>query len=299
MEQQASRQDWFDRTAAPFLSRDEQRATSQFVARIRREVPARLVQASLFGSKARRQARPDSDVDVLLVFHWLPWDREPYATHAEDIAEQVARISGIPVTTWSVSLVDLEHGNRTPMLVDALRDSVPLWFEDHPLGPIPFTPEDALRCVDALLARVGEGSVEFRDHLARRKPARASQRARDDLVRLCTAALLLRGITRPRRGEAVRKYLELTGRCCTMHGQDLRILAWAADAFGADGRDDGSPVPPPPGGPIAAAQTIDRLRNATATAALRLMGTRRTIALTTGQDAPYSRGHSPCRSGAV
>src|SRR5215217_2720753 len=129
------------------LSAAERRAAREFVVRVRRFVEADLVQASLFGSKARGSARADSDVDILLVFRRLAWDREPHATHAEMIADAVAREVGIPITTWSVSLPDLDRGSRTPMLVDALEDSVPLWCAGPPIPALPFTPEDALRCV--------------------------------------------------------------------------------------------------------------------------------------------------------
>jgi hypothetical protein len=248
------------------LTAEETRAVHRFIGRVRREVPARLVQASLFGSKARGQARPDSDVDVLLIFHWLPPDREPQASHAEDLADEAARESGVPLTAWSVSLVDLEHGNRTPMLVDALEDSVPLWWERRPLRPLPFTPDDALRCAGALLTRVSEGSEEFAWLLGRGDLEAASRRARDDVVRLCTARLLLRGVTRPRRGEAVTRYLEAVGEEGLPEAH-RRVLRWAAGAFGPGGRDEEAVVPTPPGGLAAAARSIDALRAEVARAA--------------------------------
>src|SRR5205809_7165314 len=105
-------------------------AAMELVRRVRRGVPAELWRALLFGSRARGEARPDSDVDVLLVFRALPPDREPHAGIAERMAEETARDTGVPVTAWSVSLDDLACGRRTPMLVDALDDAVPLWPAD-------------------------------------------------------------------------------------------------------------------------------------------------------------------------
>jgi predicted nucleotidyltransferase len=238
------------------LAPREHAAALRFVARVRREVPAELVRALLFGSRARGEGRPDSDLDVLLVFRALPPDREPHAGMAEEIADQVARRTGVPVQTWSVSLPDLAQGCRTPMLVDALDDGVVLW----PAGAAPlsvaYTPADALWCTGALLARVAEGSREFARHLDAGDPAAAAQRARDDVVRLCTAVLLLEGVTRPRRGKAV-------ARCAASldpaAGADP-VLAWAARSYGPDGREDDAPVPPPPGGLAAAAETVERLR---------------------------------------
>ena len=62
-------------TADACLDERERAAAMEVVRQVRRRVGARLECALLFGSKARRQARPDSDVDVLLVFRRLPPDR--------------------------------------------------------------------------------------------------------------------------------------------------------------------------------------------------------------------------------
>ena len=90
-------------TADGCLDARERAAVMEVVRLVRRRVAAPLDRALLFGSKARRQARPDSDVDVLLVFRRLPPDREPYASQAERVAEGVARRRGVPVGVWSVA----------------------------------------------------------------------------------------------------------------------------------------------------------------------------------------------------
>lgn len=230
------------------------------IRRVRRYVPAELLYALLFGSKARGSARPDSDVDLLLIFRALPPDREPQATIAEELADEVAARAGVPVSAWSVALVDLERGMRTPMLVDALADGVPLWPADRPPPRVPFTPEDALRCTGALLQRVAEGSAEVVRHRLAGDAAAARRRARDDVVRLCTAALLLHGETRPRRADAVRRFVAAYARTGVVPDRLLPLLEWAAASFGPDGRDEERPVPPPPGGLAAVAALIDHLR---------------------------------------
>jgi hypothetical protein len=229
------------------------------VRRVRAEVPAELARAFVFGSKARGEARPDSDVDVLLVFRRLPPDREPQAAMAEALAERVAAYTAVPVTVWSVSLVDLERGNRTPMLVDALDDGIPLWPPGAPPLPLPFTPADALRCTGALLARVREGGEEASGHLLAGEHAAAWKRMRDDLVRLCTAGLLLAGETRPRRGDAVRRFLA-RGNGGEIPPRFAPVFRWAAESYGPAGRDDEAPVGPPPGGTREAAALVDLLR---------------------------------------
>lgn len=250
--------DGAERSLRDALTPAEARAARIFVERVRREVRARLVQASLFGSKARGDHRPDSDVDLLLVFARLPPDREPQATHAERIAEEVAEETGIPVTTWSVSLVDLGEGRRTPMLVDALADGIVLWTGGPALPRPPFTPADGSRCAGALLDRVAEGSGEVRDRLGRGDRSGATLRARDDLVRMCTALMLLHGVTRPRRGEAASWVLRRLSR--RLPPETIRLLRWAERSYGADGRDEESPTPPPPHGLAALARAVDALR---------------------------------------
>ncbi|HET6763347.1 MAG TPA: nucleotidyltransferase domain-containing protein [Longimicrobiaceae bacterium] len=245
-----------------YLSPAELAAADETVRRVRERVPAELAFALLFGSRARRQARPDSDVDILLIFRRLTWDREPQAGMAEEIAAGVEHETGIPVATWTVSLPDLERGWRTPMLVDALEDGIPLWpFGTRP-PRIAFTPEDASYCAAQLLDRVGEGSGEVARLIRAGDVDAALRRARDDLARLCTAALLLRGWTRPRRGDAIacvrRDGGGLGGR------MDDGVLAWAAESYGPGGKDDARPLLPPPGGLRAVAREVDRLWRAVA-----------------------------------
>lgn len=242
------------------LDAREHAAAMALVHDVRRRVGAKLECALLFGSKARRQARPDSDVDVLLVFKRLPPDREPQASDAERIADGVAVRTGVPVGVWCVAGEDLQPGRRTPMLVDALEDAVPLWPADQPPPRAELTPADALFCAARLLDRVAEGSAEVAEQLATGDAAWA-RRARDDLVRLCTAVLLLAGETRPRRGDAVRRFLERNPRFDP--GRDgCAVLAWAARSYppGHVELDDESPVPPPPVSADAVLDTAERLR---------------------------------------
>lgn len=243
------------------LDAAERRAVGEVVARVRREVGARLEHALLFGSRARGTAREDSDLDLLLVFRRLPPDREPYAGDAERIADEVARRTGVPLGVWSVSLEDFRPGRRTPMLADAVEDAVPLWPASPPPSA-PFTPADAAHCVARLLERVAEGSGEV-GGLDPGDPA-WTRRVRDDLVRLCTALCLLAGDTRPRRGAAVRRALQ---HARLRPGADERLaLAWAARSYPAGHvePDDDRPLPPPPVAPAVLLPLTERLRRETA-----------------------------------
>jgi hypothetical protein len=242
-------------TIRDFLTPPQHTAALHVVRRVRSDVAAELVRVLLFGSRARRQARADSDVDLLLVFRALPPDREPQAGEAEAIADEVAARTGVPVTVWSVSLPDLERGRRTPMLVDALADGVPVWPPASRPLRLPFTPDDAVWCTGCLLERVDEGSSEAAEHLRGGRVEEAARRVRDDVVRLCTGLLLLHGETRPRRGEAALRWMRLRPR-------DARdpVLRWAAHAWGPPGHEEDALVPPPPGGFGAAFATAERLR---------------------------------------
>ncbi|HEV7588626.1 MAG TPA: nucleotidyltransferase domain-containing protein [Longimicrobium sp.] len=256
-----------DFTLPRLITPREHAAAMELVRRVRLGVPAELWRALLFGSRARGEGRPDSDLDVLLVFHALPPDREPQAGIAEWIAEEVAEETGVPVTVWSVSRADLERGRRTPMLVDSLHDGVPLWPPGAPPLRVGFTPHDALFCTGQLLDRVEEGSAEVEEAFAAGAHGVAARRARDDLVRLCTAALLLEGVTRPRTADCVRCFANRHGPPREM----VPVLRWAADSFGADGKDRDGPLPPPPGGLRAAARAVEALRR-------RVAGLRRELA---------------------
>ena len=231
-------------------------AARHVVARVRSGVRASLRQAALFGSRARGEARPDSDIDILLVFDRLPPDREPQATHAEMIAAEEAQRLALPVTVWSVSLEDLEPGRRTPMLVDALADAIPLWSAGGELRPCRFGPEDALSCVTTLLRRVQEGSDAVGWYLGDGHVQAAARLIRDDTVRLCTAHLLLQGITRPRRAEAVSAFRALT----TVTASATGTLLWAERSYGPDGTDEEAPVMLPPQGFADACEAVEYLR---------------------------------------
>jgi predicted nucleotidyltransferase len=250
-----------ERSIQDFVGPAEAAALAWLIERVLTEISAELMEAALFGSVARCEATPESDLDVLLIFRDLPPDREPQASHAEAIAEEIAAESGVPVTVWSVSLADLEEGNRTPMLVDALSDSVPIWVWGRPVPILPFTPADGIRCARSLLARVAEGSAHFREALAGGEWTEAARRARDDTVRLCTAWLLLHGITRPRRADAVREFARLALSNDPVAYAELdEVLRWAAASFGPTGRTEDLEFGFPPTGPVGVSRAIDLLR---------------------------------------
>jgi predicted nucleotidyltransferase len=233
-------------------------AALEVVRRVRARVRAELVQAVIFGSKARGEGRPDSDVDLLLIFRALPPDREPHATHAEALAAQVARETGVPVEVWCVSRPDLERGRRPPMLVDSLADAAPLWPEGAAVPQPRFTPDDACFCAGALLERVAEGGREVKARVDAGDPQWVP-RLRDDVARLCTALLLLAGETRPRHAGAIRRMLDRERPYLALSPDERRLLAWVARSYGNGHAADEAPVPAPPVPLAVSARLVDRL----------------------------------------
>ena len=96
----------------------------------------RLVSLALFGSVGRGTARPDSDVDLLLVAEALPDGR--VARSAEFIAVeraleswlQAARSEGLSPTFSPVFKTPSELGHGTPLLLDMVDDARVL-FDDR------------------------------------------------------------------------------------------------------------------------------------------------------------------------
>jgi predicted nucleotidyltransferase len=58
---------------APFLSSNEQQAVTEFLELLYKGYPERVMQTALFGSKARGDGRPWSDIDVLVVVDQDDW----------------------------------------------------------------------------------------------------------------------------------------------------------------------------------------------------------------------------------
>jgi predicted nucleotidyltransferase len=55
------------------LQPNEQRAVVEFVELLRRHHPERVLQTQLFGSKARGDSGPESDIDILVIVNREDW----------------------------------------------------------------------------------------------------------------------------------------------------------------------------------------------------------------------------------
>jgi predicted nucleotidyltransferase len=76
-----------NKTLEDLLTREERRAVNAFVKALQEQYPGRIQDVILFGSKARGEGHPDSDIDILILVDDDEW---PFS-HA--ISRLAARIS--------------------------------------------------------------------------------------------------------------------------------------------------------------------------------------------------------------
>jgi predicted nucleotidyltransferase len=104
-----------------------QRALTEFVARLRRALEVNLVDVRLFGSEARGDATPESDIDVLVV---VQPDEARIALEDRiiDLAFDVNVEFGVYISPRVVTPGILDHPvwGATPFLANVKRDSIAL-----------------------------------------------------------------------------------------------------------------------------------------------------------------------------
>lgn len=133
-----------------------------FVARVLEAVRVhyadRLASMAVFGSVARRTARIDSDLDLLLVVDELPVGRgarlatfRPIEEALEDSLRDLAR-SGIETELMPVLRTPAELRTHTPLMLDLTQDAVILQDRDGVLAA-------SLDDLRARLARLGSRRV--------------------------------------------------------------------------------------------------------------------------------------------
>ena len=108
-------------------SSERQRALAEFVVRLRRGLADSLVDVRLFGSEARGEASPESDIDVLIVVE--PDDaRIALEDRIIDIAFDVNVEFGVYISPRVVTPGILNHPvwGATPFLSNVRRESLPL-----------------------------------------------------------------------------------------------------------------------------------------------------------------------------
>ena len=103
------------------------RATGEFVRRLRRDLPANVVDLRLFGSEARGQASPESDIDVLVVVQ-PDAERVALETRIVDIAFDVNLEFNVFISPSVVTPAILDHPvwRESPFIETVLREGVAL-----------------------------------------------------------------------------------------------------------------------------------------------------------------------------
>jgi len=102
-------------------------ALAEFVKRVRQALSDNIVDLRLFGSEARGDATPDSDIDVLLIVQ-PDTARVPLEDRIIDIAFDVNLECGVYISPRVVTPAILSHPvwRETPFLKTVARDSLPL-----------------------------------------------------------------------------------------------------------------------------------------------------------------------------
>lgn len=118
----------------------------------------RLVSAAIFGSVARRTARPDSDLDLLLVVEDLPVGRRARLATFRPVEESLRHAlrdlarAGIETDVMPVLRTPGEIRTHTPLMLDLTQDAVILHDRDGVLAA-------TLADLRARLARLGSTRI--------------------------------------------------------------------------------------------------------------------------------------------
>jgi len=109
----------------PSLIAAEREAVRDFLERIRRELQQAIVSAVAFGSRARGESGPESDLDVLLV---LDQDDLPTRRRVFDLAYEVFLATDVLISPLVISregFAALKRSGRR-IIRDIERDGVPV-----------------------------------------------------------------------------------------------------------------------------------------------------------------------------
>lgn len=105
------------------LTKLEQQAVAAFRRELKHAFADKFVSLSLFGSKARGEARPDSDVDLLVILADKTWDDEQQIF---SLVTEVFLQAGVVLSPKVYSARELEQkrGRHNVFVQDIDRDAV-------------------------------------------------------------------------------------------------------------------------------------------------------------------------------
>jgi predicted nucleotidyltransferase len=85
------------------MTPEERKALDDFVADVRQHYGTRLVDILVFGSRARGDARPDSDVDLVVILEDGNWEFREEMMLLSDMAYDAMIDPGIWIQAWPVA----------------------------------------------------------------------------------------------------------------------------------------------------------------------------------------------------
>ncbi len=117
-----------NRRGVEFLTTREKEAIEAFLIKLRARFPGRVSQAFLFGSKARGDSHPESDIDILLITDTIDWR---FRHAISDLASDVSLASGVLIAPRVIEQVSWDQMARQGFsLYEAVvQEGLPLPFE--------------------------------------------------------------------------------------------------------------------------------------------------------------------------
>jgi predicted nucleotidyltransferase len=105
------------------MTPEERKALDGFVAAVRAHYGARLHDILVFGSRARGDNKPDSDVDVAVIFLDANWDYWTRKLELVDMTWEALRDQDLLIQPWPVSksVWDLPEMHPKPHFVESVR----------------------------------------------------------------------------------------------------------------------------------------------------------------------------------
>jgi len=122
-------------TSHSFLSEQEQTAVDQFIAQLRREQGEQLQGTVLYGSKARGNADPESDIDLLLIMTKDDWSLR---NAVSKIASGISLDYDVSLSAHLVSLKRWYQMEIAPFsfFENVFREGIPFFGSEHLFAPL-------------------------------------------------------------------------------------------------------------------------------------------------------------------